>query len=241
MNPFRRNRDPELEHELKAARPEPRDAFVTELTSRIDEATRPRRARRFNPRLAFATGLAIAMLVAAASVGGFGYAATAASHIVHGVTSLLASNSGSAIGSNLSAGSDQYQPGYSWGDPNHSHSGPPGLTREGGDFAPPLVANCSTGGTAHVKFTITLDEQADLAITIFGKDGKKLPFATPDGKTRKKLDYRVLVPRAMHLRFDVPCSLLADGQTYLVHIQATDPDGNTSTIDIPFSAHKPST
>ena len=235
MNPFKRHREPELDRQLRGARPEPRDTFVDELVGRIEERKRPRRAL-VTSRVAFATGLAAAMLIAAASVGGFGYAATAARSVVHGVTSVLASNDGGAIASNFTASSDQYRPGFGWGDPGANHGGPPGVERPGGDFAPPLVADCKSGGTAVVHFAITLDEQADLTFTVFGKSGKKLPFADPSGETTKKLDYRVLVPRVLHLKFTVPCDLLADGQTYLVHIQATDPDGNSSTLDIPFGA-----
>jgi hypothetical protein len=238
MRLFKRNRESELGRELRAARPEAREELVTRIAGRLEEAASRRRVR-MTPRVAIAGGLATAMLVAAASVGGFGYAATAAQRVADGVKSVLASNGGGAVGSNLNASGDQYRPGYGWGDPNHTHSGPPGLTRKGGDFAPPLVANCSKGATAHVKFSVVLDEQADLTITMFGQKGKKLPFAKPDGGKMKKLHYRVLVPRALKLNFAVPCSLVDGGQTYLVHLQATDPDGNSSTLDVPFRVHGP--
>ena len=71
---------------------------------------------------------------------------------------------------------------------------------------------------------------------MFGKGGAKLPFSTGNGKKTKQLRYRVLVPRVLSLAFDVPCGLLTDGQTYLVHFQATDPDGNRTTLDVPFRA-----
>lgn len=242
MRLFMRNREHGLGRELRASRPEAPDELVASITRRIEERQRPAtscRRARFTPRAAFAGGLAAAMLVAAGSVGGFGYAATAAKQVVHGVTSMLTANGGGGVGSNLNASGDQYRPGYGWGDPNHTHTGPPGLTRKGGDFAPPLTARCATGGTARVRFTVVLDEQADLAITIFGDHGKKLPFTAPHGGKKKKLTYRVLVPRALRLSFTIPCSLLHAGGTYIVHIQATDPSGETSTLDVPFRVSGP--
>ena len=37
----------------------------------------------------------------------------------------------------LTAGGDQYRPGYGFGDENHNHTGPPGLSGKGGEKTPP--------------------------------------------------------------------------------------------------------
>ena len=66
----------DIERELRAARPEPRDAFVTAVADDIRHARRSRFARR---RVAVATAIAVGMLSAFGAFGGFGYAASAAS------------------------------------------------------------------------------------------------------------------------------------------------------------------
>lgn len=232
---------PSLESELKAVRPKPRADFAHSLASRIDEAERP--ARRPHRRLALAGALTAVVLAAMAGVGGFGYAATAARQAAHAVTSLLASSSSSAIDVTLNAGGDQYQPGYNWGDPAHNHEGPPGLTRRGGELAPPLVASCN-GQTAVVRTTIVLDEQAVLRVSVLSPNGQKLLLnqkgsrigGQVSGRQTKTITYRVLVPRALRIQLRIPCSLLAQGKTYRVVIAATDPDGGSTTLKIPFRA-----
>jgi hypothetical protein len=237
MKFWKRSREPELEAELRANRPEARESFVANLAGQIEQAGRPGRVR-VTPRLAVVGGLATAMLVAAGSLGGFGYAATAAKHIVKGVESILVAKAGEGIESNLTSGGDQYKPGFEWGDPSHTHSGPPGLTRKGGEFAPPLTTSCSKA-PAHLAFKLVLDEQADLSLSVVGKHGKKLPFLKANGKTTKKLTYRVLVPRVVRVSLDIPCDLLHAGEIYLVHLGATDPSGQHSSLDVPFSATAP--
>jgi hypothetical protein len=233
---------PSLESELKALRPRPRADFVHSLASRIDEAGRP--ARRPHRRLALAGALTAVVLAAMAGVGGFGYAATAARQAAHTVTSLLTSSgSDSAIDVTLNAGGDQYQPGYSWGDPAHNHEGPPGLTRRGGALAPPLVASCN-GQTALVRTTIVLDEQAVVRVSVLSPSGKKLLLnqkgsrigGQVSGQQTKTITYRVLVPRALRVQLRIPCSLLAQGKTYRVVFVATDPDGGSTTLKVPFRA-----
>jgi hypothetical protein len=230
-----RRRTPSLETELRAMRPRPREDFVHSLASRVDEAGRPTRHPR--RRLALAGALTAAMLVAMASVGGLGYAATAAKQAAHAVTSLLvASGSDDAIAVSLDAGSDQYRPGYRWGDPNHNHDGAPGLTRRGGALAPPLVASCG-GQTALVKTTVVLDEQATLRVSVTGPGGQRL-LLDQNGSdlSTKTITYRVLVPRALRIGLRIPCSLLDQGKTYRIQVVATDPDGGSTTLKIPFRA-----
>ena len=77
MRGFFRSRDegPDLERELRAGRPQPRDEFVQMLEGRVRET--PRRAARGGFRVAFVGAITACMLFALASVGGLGQAASA--------------------------------------------------------------------------------------------------------------------------------------------------------------------
>jgi len=238
-NRFRRKRD--LEAELRGARPAPRREFLASLAARVREADRPAR-----PRLALAGALTAVMLIGLASVGGLGYAGTAVVRAVDNVRSILVSSHegpDTVVVRGLSAGGDQYQPGFAWGDPSHNHTGPPGLRPRGGEFAPPLRAVC-TDGTARVTTRIVLDEQADLNVSVLGSDGKKLLLSQEgsriggpvSGKQTKTIRYRMLIPRVLRIVLRIPCSVLESGQTYRIRITATDPDGQTSSLGIPFRA-----
>jgi hypothetical protein len=65
----------DLEAELRANRPEPSRDFVHRLEARVRES---RRSRAGSFRVAFAGAMASGVLVALASVGGLGYAASGA-------------------------------------------------------------------------------------------------------------------------------------------------------------------
>ena len=244
MNINRRRKERGVEQELRAARPEPKPEFLASLAEQVrTESRRPRFGAR--PRLALAGALTAGMLAAVGAFGGFGYAATAAKQAVDAVSGILAAQSDDPIEVRmLTAGSDQYQAGFAWGDPGHNHDGAPGLSQKGGDLAPPLVASC-TGNVARVATRIVLDEQADLKVSVVGPGGKKLVLTQKgssvggtalDGKQTKTLTYRVLVPRTIRIALRIPCSLLEDGARYKIVIQATDPDGNTSKLQVPFRA-----
>jgi hypothetical protein len=86
---WRRNRKGfDVESELRANRPEPRQEFVHALATQI----RGRRRSRGSLRLAFAGGLTTVLLAALAAAGGIGQAAAAVKAVVstvsrdHGVT-----------------------------------------------------------------------------------------------------------------------------------------------------------
>jgi hypothetical protein len=183
------------------------------------------------------------MLVGVASVGGFGYAATAAKSAFQDVRQILVASADSGGGikvGGLSAGGDQYQPGFAWGDPSHTHTGPPGVVRQGGELAPPLVATCR-GKVSRVVLRVVLDEQADIAVTVTGPGGKTLLLnPAGDRPKTKTLRYRVLVPRALRIVFSIPCGLLEDGHNYRILVRATDPDGERATLVVPFWAQVPS-
>lgn len=76
MRSWRRNRSTGLEAELRANRPEPSDELVQRIESRV--RADGRRAGSF--RVAFVGALVAGVLVALASVGGLGYAATSTGH-----------------------------------------------------------------------------------------------------------------------------------------------------------------
>jgi hypothetical protein len=71
---FRRDEGRDLERELRAARPEPRDEFVHMLEGRVRGT---QRRARGGFRVAFVGAITACMLFALASVGGLGYAASA--------------------------------------------------------------------------------------------------------------------------------------------------------------------
>jgi hypothetical protein len=142
----------------------------------------------------------------------------------------------------LSSGGDQYRPGFGFGDPNHNHTGPPGLTKRGGAFAPPLTPRIN-GKEATVSTKFTIDEQAHLFISVLDKKtGKQLLITQTRSKVGGKLtgpqaksvQYLVLVPRTIPLKLAVPSNLLLPGGSYAIQIIARDPQGNKSKLLIPF-------
>ena len=241
MNPFQRD-GRELEGRLRAARPEPSEEFVQGLARRI-EARRPTNV----PRLALAGALSSVMLVALGAVGGISHAANAARQAVQVVQKAVAPQGAISV-QGLSAGGDQYRPGYGWGDPNHTHTGPPGLQRRGGEAAPPLKSRVSPDRKARlVPFTITLTEQAALRIHVLAPDGRQLLLTQRgskvqtgttasqlEGRQTKTIRYSVLVPRTMTITLRIPGNLVRRGQTHTIRVIAIDPEGNRSTLLIPF-------
>jgi hypothetical protein len=237
-------RSDDLETQLRAARHEPPAEFVSALTARVEE-TRPRRGGAF--RLAFAGGLTVVMLVGLATVGGVSYAATAAAGAARTLEKVFTPSSTRepVVVRGLSAGSDQYQPGYGWGDDNHNHEGPPGLSRRGGANAPALRArpNPNDARFVRVSTTISLDEQAQLTISVETAGGRQLLLSQrkskigqgAEGPATKNIRYSVLIPRSgIPVDLAIPRNLLRPGVTYFVVIRATDPDGNVTTLRIPF-------
>jgi hypothetical protein len=213
----------------------------------VRDELRPRHSGAF--RLAFAGGLTMAMLVALAAVGGVSYAADAAAGAAHSLEKALTpSGAREAIVVNgLTAGGDQYQPGFGWGDANHNHDGPPGLSRRGGPLAPPLhaVPNTEDSRFMRVSTSINLDEQAHLTISVVTGGGQSLLVSQRrsivgdgvDGASTKKIQYSVLVPRnGIPIVLSIPKNLLRPGVTYYIVVRAVDPQGNVRTLKIPFRA-----
>jgi hypothetical protein len=127
VNTFgRRGRKPlDIDAELRAGRPAPREHFLHELSADIRSGNRSRGRRH----IGFAVALTAALLIALAAVGGVGYAASAASHAANAVTRVVAKShqpTNDVPTVQVSPAQTQYRPGCGLGDKNHVHTGPPG-------------------------------------------------------------------------------------------------------------------
>jgi hypothetical protein len=226
-----------LERRLRRERPQPRTELLASIARELGGARRPT-ARL---RLGFAGALTGALVVMLASVGGIGYAASAAKQAVHAVQRVVTPQHAIAV-EGLSAGGDQYKPGYGWGDKNHNHTGPPGLKRTGGAMQPLLKAKNAPGKNQAVSFKLNLDEQAHLWISVLDSKGKALLLNQNGsrvaqgikGKQTKHIQYVALIPRSIPVSLRIPSNLLKPGATYRIRIVAKDPQGNKRILIIPF-------
>jgi hypothetical protein len=194
-----------------------------------------------------AAALTVALAVALAAAGGVSYAADAVRHAATVAKRAVApaSANGPIVVRGISAGGDQYRPGYGFGDENHNHTGPPELGRQGGDKAPPAQAKTVAGGKKVVTTSITVDEQAALYFSVLDADGNRLLLnqegskvggGKVSGRQVKSLHYVVLVPRTIPVSLQIPKGVLKAGETYTLRVIAVDPDGNKSTVEVPFVA-----
>ena len=241
MSGFRRGN--RLERDLRASRPRPSDELVNRIEGRI-RSERPARVRG-SFRVAVPVALTAVMIGALAAVGGVSYAATSVGHAVTAVTHVFspAKQHVTLTVAGGTSGGDQYKPGYGYGDPNHNHTGPPGLKRKGGAFAPPLTPKI-VGQFAVLSTSFTIDEQAHLNISVIDKKTSK-PLLITQAKSKignrlkgvdaKSLNYLVLVPRTIPLKLSVPANQLKAGGKYAIWIIAKDPQGNKSRLQIPFT------
>lgn len=220
---------------------EERAAAPAELVRSISGRIGPRRTGM--PRLALGGAMTAVLLVALGSVGGISYAASAAKQAAK-VVQKAVSPSGVISVLGISSGGDQYRPGYGFGDPNHNHTGPPGLTRSGGNAAPPLRTRSTPDGKARlVSFRFGIDEQAALRIHVLDSDGKPMLMTQRgssvgtglSGPQTKTIRYTVRVPRSITITLRIPANLLKPGELYKVRVVAIDPNGNRSVLLIPFT------
>jgi hypothetical protein len=229
-----------LERRLRNERPAPPEELLARFAP----------ARRRRPQLAFASGLTALLLVGLAAVGGISYAGNVVSG-VYGVAKgavAPAKHRNALTVRGLSAGSDEYRPGYGYGDPNHNHTGPPGLEPDGGDKAPPLESRPEDAFANVVATKITIDEQAHLWVSVVDGRGKPVLLtqrskrggssigSSLTGPQTKFIQYLVLVPRTIPLQIRIPDNLLRKGEIYRIRVVALDPDGNKQTLYIPFRA-----
>jgi hypothetical protein len=243
MTGFLRRRNG-LGQELRDARPRPSEPLVRSIEARV-EAARSLPRRRLK-RLAPAVAFTAALVGAIAATGGIGYAATGVDQVANSVSNVLAPRDHTPTarnGGHLSSGHDQYKPGYGWGDPNHTHTGPPGLHRHG----PVRVSRNHHGKFVMVKTGISVDEQAILTISITtgkGRGAKQLLISQRHshvgqgvkGRSTKILRYLMLIPRTIGLNLAIPKRMLQHGHRYYIHITATAPNGRRASLFIPFTA-----
>jgi hypothetical protein len=240
MTGFLRRGD-SIERELRAGRPTPDDELVSRIEARVGEL----RPRRTAFRYAVPAALTAAMVGALAAVGGVGYAASSVEHaataVAHAFVPAKAHGTLSVAGA--TAGGDQYRPGFGFGDRNHNHTGPPGLRRKGGNFAPPISSKI-VGTNALVTTAFTIDEQAHLFVSVLDRKGHELVINQTKskigsglhGRSARVINYLVLVPRTIPLKLALPARLVTPGSRYTIRVIARDPDGNRSTLRIPFNA-----
>jgi hypothetical protein len=229
-----------LARRLRTQRPEPSSTLLETVARGLGARRRPSAV----PRVVFAGGLSAALLVAIGAVGGVGYAASTVQDAVKAVTHVFVGQSSVTV-SGLTAGGDQYRPGYGWGDKNHNHTGPPGLTGSKPGAAAPPAQVASAGPKARFVITsIKVDEQANLWISVVNAKGKPVVLTQGKGakvgtgikgKPTKVIHYQVLVPRAIPLKLRVPSSLVKPGAKYRIKVVAKDPQGHASTLFIPFT------
>jgi hypothetical protein len=232
------NRDlRKVERRLRDGRPTPSAELMRSLA--------PRRSQR--RQFAFAGALTAALAISLAAVGGVSYAATAVSGVVKAAKQVVAPKSHHLVftikGPN--AGGDQYRPGFGFGDPNHNHTGPPGLTRgAAGEKAPPAQVKRVNSKATTVSTSITLDEQAALYFSVLDAQGNQLLLtqqgsaigAGLEGPQTKSIHYVMLVPRTLSFQIRIPANLLVTGKTYSIRVIAVDAQGNKSETKIAFTA-----
>jgi hypothetical protein len=233
---------------LERSRPQAPDELVGSILLRIERNIQARRSAR--RRNALAGALTATLAVALFTVGGVSYAANAANGALKVVQKAVSPSAGkqAIVIGGISAGGDQYRPGYGFGDPNHNHTGPPGLQRQGGDASPPLRGRVAPDRRAALVGTsVTFDEQCSLFISVIDADGVPLLLTQESkrggsavgnrvtGPQTKFIRYTLLVPRSVPLQLRIPINLLREGQAYSIRIVAFDVTGNRTELLVPFS------
>jgi hypothetical protein len=231
---------------LRRERPQASAALIQAIAPSARRQTAAAPARRTSRRqLAFAGALTAALAAALAAVGGVSYAANAVNHAAAAARSVVVTHV-HVVNKGITAGGDQYKPGYGFGDENHNHTGPPGLANgKPGEKAPPTqVAQTPDAKAVVASGQITVDEQAALYFSVLDPSGKQLLLTQKgtkiggnvDGPQVKTIHYVMLVPRTIPVQIRVPANLLVKGKTYRIRIIAVDAQGNKTTSFISFTA-----
>jgi hypothetical protein len=231
-----------LEDELRTGRPVASARLVASIADGLDPRRPPKTSRR---QLAFAAALTATLASALASVGGVSYAANAVTHAAAAAKSIVVTHV-HVVAESGTAGGDQYRPGFGFGDPNHNHTGPPGVTNgKKGEKAPPTqVAPTSDHKAILAAGQISVDEQAALYFSVLDSAGNQLLLTQKgtkiggnvEGPQVKTIHYVMLVPRTIPVQIRVPANLLTKGETYRIRIIAVDAQGNKTTSFISFTA-----
>jgi hypothetical protein len=230
-----------LEDELRAGRPAVSAGVVASITAVLA----PERQRRGRRESGFAVALTVGLASALAWAGGVSYAANAVSHAASAAKSVVVTRV-HVVGKGITAGGDQYRPGYGFGDPNHNHTGPPGLTNgKKGEKAPPAqVAPTKDNKAIMAAGQLTVDEQAALYFSVLDSAGNQLLLTqrgtkiggNVDGPQAKTIHYVMLVPRTIPVQIRVPANLLEKGATYRIRVIAVDAQGDKTRTFISFTA-----
>lgn len=259
MRQWKTRQELDLEGRLRAHRSAPRPEFLHELVASIDAERRPLTPAAL--RLCLAGAVTCGLLVAAASFGSLGYAASAAGDTARALwtTATFSRPAGLVRVTGLTSGGDQYRPGYAWGDPRRTHQGAPGLrlVSPHSDVRPhgalhrgPRFAGRSTYALVTARYLV--DEQADLFISVqpvvcrrraavCSTVGARIPLVpsrtlvsggTVSGAPTKTLHYRVLIPRILRLTLAVPATLVEQGKLYAIAITAVDPSRKRSKLGV---------
>jgi hypothetical protein len=235
-----------LEKRLSRERPQASATLIQALAPSARPATaaapQPKTSR---PQLAFAAALTVTLATALAAVGGVSYAANAVTHAAEAAKSVVVTHV-HVVGKGITAGGDQYKPGYGFGDENHNHTGPPGIADgKPGEKAPPTqIAPTTDKKAVLASGQITVDEQAALYFSVLDSAGNQLLLTqrgtkiggNVDGPQVKTIHYVMLVPRTIAVQIRVPANLLKKGQSYRIRIIAVDAQGNKTTSYINFTA-----
>ena len=231
-----------LEDELRARRFVASAGLVASIADGLDPRRAPKAPRR---QLAFAAALTVTLATALASVGGVSYAANAVTHAAAVAKGVVVTRV-HVVGKGVTAGGDQYRPGFGFGDPNHNHTGPPGLTNgKKGEKAPPTqVTPTSDNKAVLASGQVTVDEQAALYFSVLDSAGNQLLVTQKgtkiggnvEGPQTKTIHYVMLVPRTIPVQIRVPANLLTKGETYRIRIIAVDAQGNKTRAFISFTA-----
>lgn len=193
----------------------------------------------------------VPLLVGLAATGSLSYAASSVHRAVDHVGAGATAKHPTAV-LHLTAGHDQYQPGYGFGDPNHNHAGPPVLMWDHSQLSglrSGFKARPTRDGLgATISGKIIVDEQAHFYISVDTRSGVPLLLTQQSvrggsrvgnpvtGPQTKFIQYAVFVPRAIPVTVRIPANLLKPGAVYRIRFSATDPDGNKSSLSVPFAA-----
>ena len=116
--------------------------------------------------------------------------------------------------------------------PTAGHPGPPRLVRSG----PGTLQASRSGRYAELSFRAFVDEPATLVARVAGLGlvaGSRIG-ATGTEATVLSLKASVNVPRVVRVKLRFDAEKLARGKVYRATVQATDRDGQSSTLTVPF-------
>ena len=176
---WKRSRPESLEDRLRSNRPEPRTEFLRNMTTHIREQA-PTAAPAFRHRAALAVAMTAALLIAAAVLGGVGYASTATTHAAHAITHVFAaastrdSNATASHSSATGAGSKDTKSGPDNSSRGNGENGK-GTDKGGNDQG----GNDGGGNPAHHEY------EENVIICITTDSGKHVTLSVPRNEAQQ--------------------------------------------------------